>query len=93
MAAFDGPLFRLVTKVGRDGVVGHDWRCAEGVGVYERWSGRWVVVCGSDGVRDGESVATQDVFEWCEFDSFGFGLTTANRPHIRPSPTFPLFRT
>jgi len=46
MAAFDSACLRLVTEVGRDGAVGHYGRCAEGVGVHERRSGRWVLVCG-----------------------------------------------
>ena len=67
MATFIGPLLRLVTEVGCDGTVGHNGRCVEGVGVYERLSGQRVVVCGQSRVWDGQPVAAENMFERREF--------------------------
>ena len=69
VATFNGPFLRLVTEVGRDRTIGHYGRCVEGVGVHERCSGWWVIIRGQGGVWGRESVATQDVFEWCEFEN------------------------
>jgi hypothetical protein len=82
VATLVGPFLRLVTEICRDGVVGYYGRCAEGVGIHERRSGRGVVVCGQNGIWDWESVAAQDVFEWgeCEILRSNPAISLTNHP-------------